>query len=189
MGTGGWFGLVAPAGTPPAVIERLNQAVRAAMDNAEFRKKAEDVGGTLMPTTPQEFQAQINEAWPVTPRWPRPPTSRQTDDDASRFPARIRIRTHCRGVAAGQDSPHSGETYPADFGAAASLAQLRQGEDTHVDALWSAAPALGATLVAANFPRVYIDPNRTLRDLIPSCWPNPGPGRWSPVKRRGWARG
>ena len=47
---------------PPAVIERLNQAVRAAMDNAEFRKKAEDVGGTLMPTTPQEFQAQINEA-------------------------------------------------------------------------------------------------------------------------------
>ena len=32
------------------------------MDNAEFRKKAEDVGGTLMPTTPQEFQAQINEA-------------------------------------------------------------------------------------------------------------------------------
>ena len=34
---------------------------------------------------------------------------------------------------------------------------------------------LGATLVAANFPRVYIDPNRTLRDLIPSCWPNPGP--------------
>ena len=75
------------------------------------------------------------------------------------------------------DSPHSGETYPADFGASASLAQLRQGEDTHVDALWSAAPALGATLVAANFPRVYIDPNRTLRDLDPELlaepWPEP----------------
>ena len=71
------------------------------------------------------------------------------------------------------DSPHSGETYPADFGAAASLAQLRQGEDTHVDALWSAAPALGATLVAANFPRVYIDPNRTLRDLDPELLAEP----------------
>ncbi len=75
------------------------------------------------------------------------------------------------------DSPHSGERYPADFGAAASLAQLRQGEDTHVDALWSAAPALGATLIAANFPRVYIDPNRTLRDLDPELlaepWPEP----------------
>lgn len=75
------------------------------------------------------------------------------------------------------DSPHSGEQYPADFNAAASLAQLRQGEDTHVDALWSAAPALGATLIAAHFPRVYIDPNRTLRDLDPELlaepWPEP----------------
>ena len=75
------------------------------------------------------------------------------------------------------DSPHSGERYPDDFGAAATLAQLRQGEDTHVDALWSAAPALGATLIAANFPRVYIDPNRTLQDLDPELlaqpWPEP----------------
>jgi tripartite-type tricarboxylate transporter receptor subunit TctC len=62
MGTGGWFGLVAPAGTPTAVIDKLNQAVRAAMKDPEFRKKAEDVGGTLMPTTPQEFQDQIHEA-------------------------------------------------------------------------------------------------------------------------------
>ncbi|ARP76255.1 Bug family tripartite tricarboxylate transporter substrate binding protein [Bordetella genomosp. 6] len=62
MGTGGWFGLVAPAGTPPTVIERLNAAVRAAMNDAEFRRKAEEVGGTLMPTTPQEFQQQIDEA-------------------------------------------------------------------------------------------------------------------------------
>lgn len=62
MGTGGWFGLVAPAGTPPAVVERLNQAVRAAMRDPEFRKKAEEVGGTLMPTTPQEFKVQIEQA-------------------------------------------------------------------------------------------------------------------------------
>lgn len=62
MGTGGWFGLVAPAGTPPAVIERLNQAVRAAMRDPEFRKKAEEVGGTLMPTSPQEFKVQIEQA-------------------------------------------------------------------------------------------------------------------------------
>ena len=62
MGTGGWFGLVAPAGTPKEVIDRLNQAVRAAMQDPEFRKKAEDVGGTLMPTSPQEFQVQIEQA-------------------------------------------------------------------------------------------------------------------------------
>jgi N-formylglutamate deformylase len=75
------------------------------------------------------------------------------------------------------DSPHSGTHYPDDFGAAAPQARLREGEDTHVDELWSAAPRAGATLVAANFPRVYIDPNRTLDDLDPdllaSPWPQP----------------
>jgi N-formylglutamate deformylase len=80
------------------------------------------------------------------------------------------------------DSPHSGICYPADFGAAAPQELLRKGEDTHVDALWGAAPRVGATLLAANFPRVYIDPNRMLDDLDPellaSPWPqplNPGP--------------
>jgi len=61
MGAGGWFGLVAPAGTPPAIVARLNQAVHQAMQSAEFRKKAEDAGGTLVPTTPEEFARQIDQ--------------------------------------------------------------------------------------------------------------------------------
>jgi N-formylglutamate deformylase len=65
------------------------------------------------------------------------------------------------------DSPHSGTWYPPDFGAAVPLARLRQGEDTHIDTLWADAPAHGATLIAANFPRTYIDPNRSLTDLDP----------------------
>jgi N-formylglutamate amidohydrolase len=75
------------------------------------------------------------------------------------------------------DSPHSGTRYPDDFDYALPLAQLRQGEDTHVEALWAAAPQHGATLIAAQFPRAYIDPNRTLADLDPACldgiWPEP----------------
>ena len=75
------------------------------------------------------------------------------------------------------DSPHSGTEYPADFGHAVPLAQLRQGEDTHVDELWRDAPEVGATLIAACFPRTYIDPNRTLVDLDPDMidgqWPEP----------------
>lgn len=75
------------------------------------------------------------------------------------------------------DSPHSGTDYPADFAYAVPLALLRQGEDTHVDALWQAAPEVGATLIAARFPRTYIDPNRTLADLDPDAlegeWPEP----------------
>ena len=65
------------------------------------------------------------------------------------------------------DSPHSGTTYPADFGAAIPAARLRGGEDTHVDALWAAVPAVGGTLLAATFPRVYIDPNRMADDIDP----------------------
>lgn len=75
------------------------------------------------------------------------------------------------------DSPHSGVIYPDDFRAAVPQARLRAGEDTHVDALWRAAPQFGATLLAANFPRVYIDANRTLNDLDESLletpWPEP----------------
>jgi len=74
------------------------------------------------------------------------------------------------------DSPHSGSTYPADFRHAVPLRMLRQGEDTHVDQLWAAAPTVGATLLAAKFPRTYIDPNRTLadldRDMLDADWPD-----------------
>lgn len=75
------------------------------------------------------------------------------------------------------DSPHSGTTYPEDFGHAVPRALLRAAEDTHVEALWHAAPDVGATLLAAHFPRSYIDANRTLDDLDPALleapWPTP----------------
>ena len=82
------------------------------------------------------------------------------------------------------DSPHSGIDYPADFGTALPLALLRQSEDTDVDALWSATAQVGGTLVAARFPRSYIDPNRALEDLDPELldepWPTPlAPGEKS----------
>ena len=73
------------------------------------------------------------------------------------------------------DSPHSGVTYPEDFGHDLPLSQLRLGEDTHVERLWSHATDVGATLIAANFPRTYIDPNRTLRDIDPGMLDGPWP--------------
>jgi N-formylglutamate deformylase len=82
------------------------------------------------------------------------------------------------------DSPHSGTRYPADFRHAVPRALLRAGEDTHVEALWQAVPAVGGTLLAAHFPRTYIDANRTLEDLDPELlaepWPEPlAPGEKS----------
>jgi N-formylglutamate deformylase len=73
------------------------------------------------------------------------------------------------------DSPHSGETYPDDFDHAPPRAIVRQAEDTHVGRLYAIAPAYGATLIEAKFPRAYIDPNRSLDDIDPALvadvWP------------------
>jgi N-formylglutamate deformylase len=84
------------------------------------------------------------------------------------------------------DSPHSGTAYPVDFGHACTLAALREAEDTHVDDLWSFAPRYGATLIAANFPRSYIDANRSLDEidleLLDGPWAGPVNAASSKVK-------
>jgi len=63
------------------------------------------------------------------------------------------------------DSPHSGNRFPADFDAVVSETELREAEDCFVDELWDAAGALGAPLLAAQFPRTYLDPNRHAGDI------------------------
>lgn len=77
------------------------------------------------------------------------------------------------------DSPHSGTDYPPDFGCAIDLAVLRTAEDTWVADLWGDAPQLGAPLLAARFPRSYIDANRGLHEIDPLLlaepWPEPLP--------------
>ena len=75
------------------------------------------------------------------------------------------------------DSPHSGTVYPADFRTIVPHLTLRRAEDTHVEALYAAAPDHGAVLIAADFPRSYIDANRSLLDidaaLLDGTWPGP----------------
>jgi N-formylglutamate deformylase len=84
---------------------------------------------------------------------------------------------HDRDVPVIFDSPHSGTNYPADFNTIVPHLALRRAEDTHVEALYASAPDFGAMLIAANFPRSYIDPNRSLLDidtaLLDSPWPGP----------------
>ena len=63
------------------------------------------------------------------------------------------------------DSPHSGTRFPDDFGAIASEDELREGEDCFVDELYRPAAALGIPLLAALFPRTYLDPNRHAGDV------------------------
>lgn len=69
------------------------------------------------------------------------------------------------GVPLVLDSPHSGVDFPADFDAAVSEHDLRDGEDCFVDELYRPAAELGIALLAARFPRTYLDPNRHRGDI------------------------
>jgi tripartite-type tricarboxylate transporter receptor subunit TctC len=54
-----WQALVAPAGTPPAVVARLNAAVNAALADAEMAGRLRQVGVTPMPMTPEALASLI----------------------------------------------------------------------------------------------------------------------------------
>ncbi len=74
-------------------------------------------------------------------------------------------------------SPHSGRDYPAPFLAAARLDPLglRRSEDSFVDLLFADAPAHGAPLLSARFPRAYCDANREAWELDPAMFEDPLP--------------
>jgi len=85
------------------------------------------------------------------------------------------------------DSPHSGTDYPPDFAPALPHGPLRTAEDTWVADLWDSALELGAPMLAARFPRSYIDANRSPLEIDPLLlaepWPEPLPD--SPKVRLG----
>ena len=56
-----WYGLLAPAKTPPAVIAKLNQAVHAAEADPVLKEKLVKVGAVPAASTPEEFRAFLGE--------------------------------------------------------------------------------------------------------------------------------
>jgi tripartite-type tricarboxylate transporter receptor subunit TctC len=53
------YGLVAPAGTPAAVIEKLNAALRAAVTSPEFKERISADGVEPLASTPEDYAADI----------------------------------------------------------------------------------------------------------------------------------
>ncbi len=79
-------------------------------------------------------------------------------------------------------SPHSGRLYPAGFVRQTRLdpLTLRKSEDAWVDELFTSVVESGAPLLAARFPRAFIDPNRApgevdagMFDGPIGCWVGP----------------
>ena len=62
----GWFGLVAPAGTPPAIVARLNGAFVKALEDRSVAEKISALGAEPAPTTIDAFRdfiATENGKW------------------------------------------------------------------------------------------------------------------------------
>jgi len=72
-------------------------------------------------------------------------------------------------------SPHSGRFYPESFTRLSRLdpISLRRSEDAFVDELFESVTELGAPLIAARFPRAFVDPNRSPHELDPAMFDSP----------------
>jgi tripartite-type tricarboxylate transporter receptor subunit TctC len=53
------YGIVAPAGTPRPVVEKLNAALNAALGNDEVKKRLAVEGAEALPASPDEYAADI----------------------------------------------------------------------------------------------------------------------------------
>src|SRR5262249_59735952 len=54
-----WYGLVAPAGTPPEVLDKLRRATVSVLSSAELKKQFDSQNAVPSPTTPAEFAAFV----------------------------------------------------------------------------------------------------------------------------------
>jgi tripartite-type tricarboxylate transporter receptor subunit TctC len=61
-----WYGIAAPKGTPPEIVEKLNRAVNAALADEKMQTRMAELGGEPMPMTPGEFGTLVaneTEKW------------------------------------------------------------------------------------------------------------------------------
>jgi len=57
--SGTWYTVLAPAGTPRPIIDRLNRQINASLAEPAFRKRVEDMGVTPMGGTPEDVTSYI----------------------------------------------------------------------------------------------------------------------------------
>jgi tripartite-type tricarboxylate transporter receptor subunit TctC len=55
-----WYGMIAPAGTPPEIVTALNRAANAAMNDPQVKQKLADQGLTVAGDTPEQFRKFID---------------------------------------------------------------------------------------------------------------------------------
>jgi tripartite-type tricarboxylate transporter receptor subunit TctC len=61
-----WIGLVAPKGTPSAIIEKLNSTIEAGLADPKLKARFAELGGVVLPGSPSDFGNLIREE---TEKW------------------------------------------------------------------------------------------------------------------------
>jgi len=61
-----WVGLVAPKDTPPAIIEKINSEINAALADPKIKARFADLGGAVLPGSPDDFGKLIRDE---TEKW------------------------------------------------------------------------------------------------------------------------
>ncbi|WP_419185622.1 Bug family tripartite tricarboxylate transporter substrate binding protein [Comamonas testosteroni] len=61
-----WFGILAPAGTPPAIVQKINQAVNQALKQPDVAEKLRSEGGEVLGGSPEQFAQLLRTE---LPRW------------------------------------------------------------------------------------------------------------------------
>lgn len=61
VGGSGWFGFVAPAGTPPAIVRRFNEEMNKALKSPDVIERLQKAYAFAEGGTPEEFTKHLNE--------------------------------------------------------------------------------------------------------------------------------
>ncbi len=61
-----WFGVLAPAGTPAAIVQQLNKAINRALEQPDVAEKLRSEGGEVLGGSPEKFSNLLRTD---VPRW------------------------------------------------------------------------------------------------------------------------
>jgi N-formylglutamate amidohydrolase len=111
------------------------------------------------------------------PRWAIPLSGAPHPDAACLTPPFSIARPSRQILPLVFDSPHSGRRYPPSLLGRTALdpIAIRRSEDCYVDELFAGVVSEGAPLLAAHFPRAYLDVNREPFELDPAMFSGPLP--------------
>jgi tripartite-type tricarboxylate transporter receptor subunit TctC len=59
----GWYGILGPKNMPKELVDKIHAAVMKALQDPAVRKRVDDTGSIIIGNTPQQFTAEIRDAY------------------------------------------------------------------------------------------------------------------------------